>query len=141
MRGIVTSLCPGDRCARTIAAVITVILLSGSTQACITFTDLKHESIPLTGPRKVRSHVKAHLLDGSTVIYRDGVTISAGRVTGDGVRYDIRLDPAGSVGDIALDSVRAMESFRNRVDPVLTFLLPLLGTIGLLAVLGEQGSE
>ncbi len=118
-------------------AVIAVILL-GSTEACIQFTDLKHEPIPLVGPREIRSHVKAHLLDGSTIVYRDGVTISSDRVAGDGVRFDLHLDSAGTVSDIALDSVAAMESFENSVNPILTYLLPLLGTIGLVALLESE---
>jgi hypothetical protein len=36
--------------------------------------------------------VKAHLTDGSTVVFEEGVTVAAGKVTGDGRKYDVTLD-------------------------------------------------
>jgi hypothetical protein len=39
----------------------------------------------------VTSAVKAHLKDGSTVVYANGVTVSGGMLRGAGVRYDLAL--------------------------------------------------
>ena len=67
-------------------------------------------------PQVVRSPVKAHLVDGSTVVFSDGIVMDDSLVTGAGERYDIRLNPVGTVDGIALDSVLAMESFRTDLD-------------------------
>lgn len=102
---------------RTLTATcIGVLSLATLTSACGVAKRLNHESIPLTGPREIRSHAKVHLLDGSTIIYHDGVTIENGRLGGLGIRYDIRLDSIGTVSRIALDSVGAMENFETSLD-------------------------
>lgn len=81
--------------------------------ACYSFK-FSYQPIPVDGgPQSVESPVKAHLLDGSTIVFPGGVTIGDDRVSGQGVRYDIRLNPLGSVVAVALDSVLAMESFRT----------------------------
>ena len=95
------------------AAIGTAVLL-GAIGSCV--TNVRYESVPLAGPRVVRSPVKAHLVDGSTIVFSDGVTIDNSLVTGDGARFDIRLDPVGAVPGVALDSVLAMESFRTETD-------------------------
>ena len=101
---------------RSVATVVGVVFLAASTSACAVVHRVKHESVPLTGSQVIGLPVKAHLLDGSTIVYRDGVTIRSGRVGGIGTRYDIRLDSVGTVQGIALDSVAAMESFASDTD-------------------------
>ena len=93
------------------AAVLLLIVVGTS---CI--TALRYESLALSGPQAVTSPVKAHMLDGSTIIYRDGAVIENDRVTGNGARYDIRLQRVDSVSAVALDSVLAMESFDTEAD-------------------------
>lgn len=96
---------------------LAVLLLVGGGSSCMSVTALKHEPVALDdAPRVVRSSVKAHLTDGSTVLFPDGVTIEEARVAGAGERYDIRLSPVGSVSGVARDSVVAMERFRTVVD-------------------------
>ncbi|WP_420617146.1 hypothetical protein [Candidatus Palauibacter sp.] len=122
-----------------LAAVLVAIFLIGTTEACTIVTRLRHEPVPLTGSREIGGRVKAHLLDGSTIVYPNGVTIAGGQVRGRGIRYDIRLDSTGTVGDVALDSVGAMESFRTTLDVARSLLLPavgIAGTIGLVKVMG-----
>lgn len=94
-----------------IGAAILVAIVS-----CV--TNVRYESVPLAGPRVVQSPVKAHLVDGSTIVFSEGVTIDNSLVAGDGARYDIRLNPVGAVSGVALDSVLAMESFRTETDIV-----------------------
>jgi hypothetical protein len=83
---------------------------------------------------RVRTPVKAHLLDGSTVVYRKGVLVARGRLTGDGTRYDLTLANPTTVADLPLDSVVGLESFRTTGNAG--------GTIGysLLAVAGVVGA-
>ena len=89
-------------------------------------TNVRFESVPLT-PQVVRSPVKAHLMDGSTILFSDGVTLDDSLVTGAGMRYDIQLNPVGAVPGVALDSVVAMESFRTEQDLGRTILYGVPG--------------
>ncbi|MDE0356332.1 MAG: hypothetical protein OXN92_01130 [Gammaproteobacteria bacterium] len=125
------------------ATFIGIVLLAASIGACGVVTRLRHESVPLTGSGIIGSHVKAHLKDGSTIVYRDGVTIRSGRVDGTGTRYDIRLDSVGTIQGIALDSVAAMESFGTRLDvgrTVVFTAVPILA-VGVMAVLATRGDN
>lgn len=106
---------------RSVAAV-SIVLLMGAGVSCMSVTTLRHEPIELDdAPRVIRSSVKAHLADGSTVLFPDGVTIEQEQVTGEGDRYDIRLSPVGAVSGVARDSVIAIESFDTEIDPDRTF--------------------
>lgn len=78
----------------------------------------------------VTSPVKAHLKDGSTVVYATGVTVSGGTLRGAGVRYDLTLKQSTKVDTIPLDSLVGMESFRTRVDAAPTAIVTTLATVG-----------
>jgi hypothetical protein len=80
-------------------------------------------------PVTVRSPVRAHLLDGSTVVFRSGVSIERDTLRGAGQRYDLRLADAGAVSLIPLDSVVGMESFRTGVDRAATVALSIPATM------------
>jgi hypothetical protein len=84
---------------------------------------------------QVNSPVKAHLLDGSTVVYRDGVVVGTDSLYGTGARYDLRLNPREVVERLPLDSVAGMENFRTGVNAPASAVL----TIGATAV-GVLGS-
>lgn len=89
-------------------------------------------------PVTVTSPVKAHLVDGSTVLFREGVTVSRTTVAArgkPGVRFDVRLNPGGPVTTIALDSVVGMENFISRTNTGASAILTLLANTGL--VLGS----
>jgi hypothetical protein len=64
----------------------------------------------------VTSPVKAHLKDGSTVVYANGVTVAGSTLQGMGVRYDLALANPVGVASVPLDSVIGMESFQTRVN-------------------------
>ena len=76
----------------------------------------------------VRSAVKAHLLDGSTVVYPGGVLVADGVVRGDGARHAIGSVAAQRTTAIALDSVAAMESFADETQVGTTVLVSALAT-------------
>lgn len=114
---------------RSVAAV-SAVLLMGAGVSCMSVTALRHEPLELDdAPRVIRSSVKAHLADGSTVLFPDGVTIEQERVTGEGDRYDIRLSPVGAVSGVARDSVIAIESFDTEIDPDRTFQYGFLSSL------------
>jgi hypothetical protein len=83
---------------------------------------------------QVRTPVKAHMLDGSTVVYPTGVLVANRRLSGPGTRYDLTLSNPARVTDLPLDSLVGLESYRTDVDPGATVLLSaatVAGAIGL----------
>jgi hypothetical protein len=92
-----------------------------------------------TEPITVSSPVKAHLTDGSTVVFEEGVTVAEGKLTGEGRKYDLALETSAPVSSIALDEVAAMESYQTPVDAGETAAMNVAGApfvgLGLLMLL------
>ena len=80
----------------------------------------------------VRSPVKAHLQDGSTVVFRRGVRVARDTVFGRGWRYGLTLAESTAVARVPVDSVIGMESFQTQVNPGRTVLYSTLATTGAL---------
>ena len=78
----------------------------------------------------VVSPVKAHLLNGSTVVFRDGVHLVRDTLRGLGTRYDLTLRDSTAVMGLALDSVVGIEVFRTRVDAGTSIVVSVLATAG-----------
>ena len=95
--------------------VRTVLLTSLLALAECAIRDLDVTSLDTTStePITVSSPVKAHLTDGSTVVFEAGVTVGNGKVSGDGRKYDVTLDTSVSISSITLDEVAAMESYQT----------------------------
>jgi hypothetical protein len=83
---------------------------------------------------QVRTPVKAHLIDGSTVVYRDGVLVLRNSLVGPGTWYDLTLKNSRSVTALTLDSVIGMESFQTTIDGGATVLTSLLVTAGAIGI-------
>lgn len=83
---------------------------------------------------QIRTPVKAHLADGSTIVYPNGVTVANGKLIGGGTRYDLTLTDRGPVGEIALSDVVALEGFENTTDRQTTVLAS--GGTTILAIVG-----
>jgi hypothetical protein len=67
----------------------------------------------------VRSPVKAHLKDGTTILFRGGVAVARDSVFsngGMGQRYDLALRPTTTVVVVPLDSVAGMENYITRTN-------------------------
>jgi hypothetical protein len=95
-------------------------------------TTLKAAPVTVTTP------VKAHLLDGSTVVFKGGVSVTPDRVTafdGRGERFDVGLTSMHVVASVPLDSVVGMENFVTRTNTGATVALTTLANVGV-AVLG-----
>ncbi len=112
-------------------SVAVALLLS----ACVVSHGVKVEPVPRE-PVSVKSPVKAHLKDGSTVVFPKGVSVGNGLVRGQGVRHDLALKDSQPVGEVPLDQVVAMERFRDDVDGTSSVLLTLLATAAGVAVTG-----
>ena len=82
-------------------------------------------------PVVVTTPVKAHLVDGSTVVFPGGVTVDAKQVRGDGNRYSLTLRDSAAVTSIPLDSIVGMEAFEQSVNGASSFFVSVLATGGL----------
>ena len=68
-----------------------------------------------TSLTELRSPLKAHLVDGGTVVFRDGGTIGRGRLTGRGQLFPL-LGGASTPRDaVPLDSIVGLETFEGKV--------------------------
>lgn len=122
---------PFRRRART-AAALALALACG---ACFIYRTLTIESEPASGPsRSISSRLKAHLDDGTTVVFPNGIAIDHDTVRGQGVAYDLALQSRGFVSAVPLSRVVAMETFRTGVDPLATFAVSTLATGGAIAL-------
>ena len=87
-------------------------------------------------PVAVTTPVKAHLNDGSTVVFAEGVTVSGELIRGDGVIYDLTLEESRSVSEISLADVAAMESYQTPTSTSATTTASIASTIAITAVVG-----
>lgn len=110
---------------------ILVVLLTLCLVSCV-FVSRRVDitSISTREPVTVRSPVKAHLNDGSTVVYVKGVTVTADALIGRGHRYDLSRSASITVDRVPLSDVLGMESFRTRVNATESILLSSLTTAG-----------
>ena len=116
------------------AAALALALAAG---ACFIYRTVSVESVPKPAAgapaMRVTSPVKAHLVDGGTVVYQAGVTIDHDTVHGVGLAYDLKLATLGSVSAVPLSRVLAMENFRTGVNVPATFAISTLATVGAIA--------
>jgi hypothetical protein len=79
----------------------------------------KTEAIPLsiaaTASRTVRSPLKVHMHDGSTVVFRTGATVGPDWIIGSGERYPLLMDIGTPVRGVRSDSVAAIEVFEGKI--------------------------
>ncbi len=78
--------------------------------AQVTPLDVRH------APTEVTSPVKAHLVDGSTVLYPTGVRIANNTLITSGSRYALGTPVLSQSGPIPLDSVVGMESYDTKIN-------------------------
>ena len=100
--------------------------------ACIISSRIDPEPVPTRAqePVRVTTPVKAHLLDGSTVVYPNGVVVVEGALDGLGMRYSLSLRDSAPVAQIALDSVVGMETYRRQVNAGRTLFYSAAATAG-----------
>jgi hypothetical protein len=86
-----------------------------------------------TGPGDtviVDSPVKAHLIDGSVVVFPHGVDLYDGAIFGEGTRFDMALRDSSEVTRLSLDSVVGIEAFETRTDAARTIIYSTFATAG-----------
>jgi hypothetical protein len=100
------------------------------------FQHVDVQAVPLGRAQSFTTPVKAHLDDGSTVVFKDGVAIRDGALQGHGMLYALSGAPATAVESIPLDRVAALESFRTETSrPLASALVTVLaGSAALVGV-------
>ena len=114
-------------------SLVVVLLLT----ACTVYNTPQVSEVPRPGladSALVLTPVKAHLLDGSTVVFPRGIRVMHGMVSSAiGVahlRYGLNLKDSAWTSTIPLDSVLGFETFRDAVNTPASIGLTLLGTAG-----------
>ncbi len=118
------------RLARSVLA----LSVAAAAAACVhVFRHVEvHEVAKTALPTPVESPIKAHLTDGTTIVFAQGAMIRPDRIEGLGVRYAPTDGPGAvgtRVGGVPLDSVLGMEVYQTKVDPVSTTLVSLGATV------------
>lgn len=110
---------------------ISVVLVGCGLASCIWISQsVRVQPVaPLDGT-VVSTPVKAHLEDGSTVVYTEGVTVADNALHGVGEKYNPALTDSEPVSLISLDEVVAMESFSTDVGVGESVLISSLATAG-----------
>ena len=107
------------------------VLLAISVASCV-FRRVDVQQVDTRAPVVVSSPVKAHLNDGATVVYPNGVTVTSDALVGRGTKYGLNSGDA-IVQRVALSDVLGMETFRTKVKVAPTLLVSTLATIGTFA--------
>ena len=114
---------------RSILTVLVAMLLA----SCIVHRlDVVPLDVSSTEPIVVDTPVKAHLYDGSTVVFANGASVSEGTIRGDGQRYDLTLESVAAVTEIPLTDVAAMESYQTPVSTGATTAATAASSTGIL---------
>ena len=95
-----------------------LVALAVGGSGCLVFEFRKPDVEPVdlvAPPVEVESPVRAHLLDGSIVVFRTGVRFQREVVRGEGERYAVDATLIERVAEIPLDSVAAMETYTTEI--------------------------
>lgn len=118
------------RVIRSILLALLAVIAS-----CVVHTvDVVPVDVSAETPIEISSPVKAHLFDGSTVVFPGGVSVYGGSVHGKGEKFNIALENNMFIDEIALDDVAAMESFQTPVHAAATTAATTVGTAGWIAL-------
>lgn len=111
-------------------------ILAAALAACTVYNTPGVREVARPGPSDsalVATPVKAHLLDGSTIVFPAGIKVLRGTIYSAkaGVatfRYGLTLRDSAAAVAIPLDSVAGLEAFSNSVNSAASFGLTILGT-------------
>lgn len=111
-----------------------VVVLALSLVSCV-FISRRVEvtSISTREPVTVSSPVKAHLKDGSTIVYPNGMTVTTDALVGEGNSFDLTLSFTTRVQRVPLADVLGVETFRTRVNAAESIVYSSLASAGAIA--------
>ena len=114
--------------APRIPAASTALLIF-ALSSCFTYRQVRVESLNPRTTAIVVSPVRAHLSDGSTIVFPRGFTLRGDTVIGSGSRYAPGLSSRVSAYSIVLDSVVGMETFETETLAGKTALVSTAATV------------
>jgi hypothetical protein len=126
------------RIRRHISYLVLLLPCSLAAVSCLVSISSGVTAKPITSSDRVpgyqvTSPVKAHLLDGSTVVYADGIVVRSDHIAArKGARRYGVLNEALPVSDVPLDSIVGLESYERRLDYPASFLLSTVSVAGTL---------
>lgn len=112
---------PSTHTVKRVATTVAIgALLVGSVTGCINRfwrTDVRAVERPSDGQGfSIASPVKAHMADGSTVVFRGGALVDGTHLRGEGEHYPLlHAVPAATRAEVPLDSVVGLEAFEGKV--------------------------
>lgn len=134
------------RVHRRRAAIIAAPLCATLIVGCVNMfyrTDIRRVERPAAGDTSrsaIRSPLKAHLRDGSTIVFQRGATVTRDSLSGDGQRYTLTSTFQLHVTAVPMDSVVGVETFESKLLAAPSIAVSLAATAvgamgaGLLAV-------
>ncbi|HXI20131.1 MAG TPA: hypothetical protein VNH46_03560, partial [Gemmatimonadales bacterium] len=114
---------------RAPSAVVLALLLAGP-GACVSRGVRSAEVHPAPADVVLTTPTRAHLTDGTTVVYLGGLRVGQDTLRGSGTRYDITGRRTASVLAIPTDSVAAIESLTTTTNTGATVGLSTLTVVG-----------
>jgi len=118
-------------------ARLTLLGLTTLSGACIWVVRTSPRATRLSEPVTVDSPVKAHLVDGSVVVFPVGVTYASDSLRGMGSHHDLALRRIADRRTVPLDSVLGVEAIEGGVDPFTSIALSSVATA--IGVVGSAG--
>ena len=115
---------------RRAPSVVVLALLLSSPVACISRGVRTDEVHPAATDVVLTTPTRAHLADGTTVVYLSGVRVGHDTLRGSGTRYDLTGRRTGSVLALPTDSVAAIESLTTTTNTGATVGLSTLTVVG-----------
>jgi hypothetical protein len=123
---------------RSVVVILTLLLI---TDCAVRRVGVRRVAPP-DERQEIKTPVKAHLLDGTTVVFPTGLVIAGGKLVGNGTAYDLTLAGSQSVTEIPIDRVLALEAFENTMNKGLTVFatggttfLTIVGAVALIKAL------
>jgi len=105
-------------CNKTNLLLISLLAaISLSYFRCFIYDTKVYPLVPNPRSGQVNSPTKAHLNDGSVIIFKDGFGVGIDQINGSGELYNIDRQFVRTVDGVALDSVAFMEQYRLEVEP------------------------
>lgn len=111
-------------------ALAGLVLFAGGCILVSSTTERDRVAAAALGDTVVNAATKAHLIDGSVIVFADGFSLRGRQVRGSGQRFDASRKASVSSNGIAIDSVLGFEVFRRRINPGRTLVY---GTVSAVA--------
>ena len=128
-RSSVTCRLPGYRRLAALLPSLALALASGGCVHAIYQSEPGLRETPPDSVVEVRTPVRAHLADGSVVLFRDGARVGPDRIEGSGWRHGLLRRDSTRVAGVGMDSVVGLEAApRSRLNAPATLLVSAAAT-------------